>query len=442
VDLAASHTPELWPGGEDDALPRKGFPAYLATVLARYYGALFAVYLLMLVLLPAGSLYGVNVKIGWFVLLFPSAVAVFLRQSDVSGSHIAAFLGIPAVLLAWVLVGQVYGFDIRLGLQEFKDVAVTLVSCWFAAIYCDNKPRRFIDLLRMILWAELTASALKIGILVYCFATGTSVLDMLGRLQSITGTGLIGLDFEFLGRIQFLSDGLIPLLIFAVVAHRKALRIPVVPGIVYVILMAISLLFSFSRFFWGMSAFSLALALLVGRWGRFQWLLLLLIGLATLPMLPYLTDVATLRFSADVAGGSDAPRAEQLTALDDFIADAPWIGHGFGSYTRALIRSTDAPYSYEIQLVALVGQLGIVGVTLLAILGCFFFREMWPRSVSQLRAKGAVFLLLLAWLSAGLFNPLLISSTASVSYALLMALLYLPDEPAPALGLRRAAVEA
>ena len=119
-----------------------------------------------------------------------------------------------------------------------------------------------------------------------------------------------------------------------------------------------------------------------------------------------------------MVSGSDADRIQQTTALRAFIADAPWFGHGLGSYTHLVIRSPEASYSYEAQLLALFGQVGLVGVAFLTLLAIAYFRRLWPVQ----RRSIALALLLLGWFAGGFFNPSVISSAASVSYAAIFAM--------------------
>jgi hypothetical protein len=112
----------------------------------------------------------------------------------------------------------------------------------------------------------------------------------------------------------------------------------------------------------------------------------------------------------------------QVAALKSFIADAPWFGHGLGTYSHLVWRSLDAPYVYEAQLLALFGQVGIVGVFLLVVLMMSYFRWFRPNGQRSVMLSAGLFLLLVGWLAGGFLNPSVISSAASVSYAAIFAI--------------------
>ncbi len=67
------------------------------------------------------------------------------------------------------------------------------------------------------------------------------------------------------------------------------------------------------------------------------------------------------RFSQVTIGeGLDEDRKEQIPALIEKISDSPIIGSGFGSHA-SLIRNVERPFMYEIDFLAVVMKLGILG---------------------------------------------------------------------------------
>lgn len=66
------------------------------------------------------------------------------------------------------------------------------------------------------------------------------------------------------------------------------------------------------------------------------------------------------RFDFSTEDVSTAERHAQIPALLDKIAEAPVMGSGFGSFA-AYIRSSERPFSYEVDFLATVMKLGLVG---------------------------------------------------------------------------------
>ena len=380
------------------------------------------IYVLMLIVLPSGTILHVNVKLPCFLLLIPLTAQVSLARGQMTVARLVKLLAVPAVLLLWAFLSQLYGYDARLALLQFIDIMVTMGTCWFAAVLCDRDQDETLLLLRWIIYAEVCASVLKIAMLIYSFVRGIPVLVMLGWIQSIFGVQLMGYDFETFGRVEFVSDSIIPICIFALLCYRNLLSKHTARTLLVLSLMVVSSLFSFSRFLWADTVMALVLGLLLGKKDRFQAVLIGVLGTITAMSLPFLIVVVSLRFSNSVVSDSDADRVVQVAALKSLIADAPWFGHGLGTYSHLVWRSLDAPYVYEAQLLALFGQVGIIGVSLLTLLMMSYFRWFRPNGQRSVMLSVGLFLLLLGWLAGGFLNPWVISSAASVSYVAIFAL--------------------
>jgi O-antigen ligase len=407
--------------------------------LRRSFRPLFRVYIALIVVVPSGSILGLNFKIPLYALLLPAAVVYFFSNRHANRTEIGLLLFIPTLLVPWIVVAQFYGFDIYGSVRQYADILLTFLTCWLATVYCERTTKGSLSLLRMVLYAEAFASAIKVALLGYAFLRGVPITEMVALLDKVFGVELMTMDLgTLLGRIQFVSDGLIPVCIFALLRYRQALRIGALQSGVVLLLMVISVIFSFSRYFWAFSVLAFGLGLLLGRKDKFFFVVLTFLIGSSLLSLPLLKGLVEARFSQEVVSGSDDARVEQIAALKQFFFDAPLVGHGLGSYTPSVIRSdTDAKYGYEVQILALSGQVGILGLLILSALCMFYFRELWPRSRSELAGKVAVLFLLLCWLAAGLFNPLLLNPVGAVSYASLLCLGRMAGTPDPSGGPRQ-----
>lgn len=111
---------------------------------------------------------------------------------------------------------------------------------------------------------------------------------------------------------------------------------------------------------------------------------------------------------------SDGIRAQQASALWGLFLQHPVLGVGLGGYDINLIRSATEPYSYELQLFSLLPKLGMVGSLILAsfIVWCFIVLGRDQRYIGML--------VLAMFLAAGMLNPYLFSSSASLVYLFMM----------------------
>lgn len=101
-------------------------------------------------------------------------------------------------------------------------------------------------------------------------------------------------------------------------------------------------------------------------------------------------------------------RYEQVAPLVDAWSRSPWFGRGFGAQA-ALVRSEDAPFSYELTVLALLMKVGVVGlVSLLLLVGGSWLAALLaarPRRRSDCAGLAAI----VGFLLAASTNPFLLN---------------------------------
>ena len=393
--------------------------------LNRCFTWFFCSFVFITVFLPGGTLYGYNFKYPLYVGLLPLSVYSAFSHHQIKATQSALILGVPAVLSSWVILGLSHGFNVAGVLRQFTDVLLTFLLCWLAQVFCNRQESRRLTFLSLVLYAEIAAAMLKIGVIAYAIARGVPVVQMVVWLNTVFGVDLMTMDLgALLGRIQFISDELVPICIYVILRHRDRLGIGSGRASLSILLLLISVLFGFSRYLWAFTALAFVLGLMLGRRDRFQAVLVGVLGISFLVSLPALTALYKLRFSADVAGSSDVARNEQIPALEQFFAESPIFGHGLGSYTTKVIRANteSGRSSYEVQLVAVLGQMGLAGVFFFSGLGAYYYRGLWWESTLSAGDRIGLSLLLVFWIAAGFTNPLLFHPISGVNYACLAAL--------------------
>ena len=399
-------------------------PAYL---LGRPFRLLFRVYLVLTVALPSGSIYGLNFKTPLYLLLIPSALYVHVRDRRRNlGVETGLLFATPALFLLWVLLSQVYGFNAAGALRQYLDILLTFATCWIAVLFAGDTEAGRISLLRTIVFAEVAAGLFKVSLVGYAVIRGIPIPEMVVGLDRIFGVDLMTMDIgDLLGRIQFVSDGLIPVCIFAILCLRNRIRIGFLLSMAMLVLLTLSLFLSYSRYLWAFGLVAVVMGLVLGKKDKLFVVLMLLLVAGSVLVYPLVSGLLAARFTGGGVDESDAIRVEQIIALKPFFLDAPFFGHGLGSYSTQVIRAgvdadTGAKYSYEVQLLALLGQVGLTGGMLLTGYLVFYFRRLWPRDWKEVPVKGAAVVLLALWLAAGLFNPLLLNPVAGVVYVAIL----------------------
>ncbi len=395
----------------------------VAPLLERGFTLLFGTYVFITILLPSGSIYGVNLKTPLYALLLPAAIFCYFHRRQATRASLVLMMVVPACMLLWVIIGINHGFEATSALRHCIDIFLTFLICWLVSVFCGQSEQRALRFVKLVLYSETAAALLKFGMILYAFRAGVPISDVVASVDKVFGVDLMTMDIgDLFGRIQFLSDELVPLCIYILLRYRDRLGLSSLRTSVLILLLLISVLISFSRYFWAFTALAFLLGLVVGKKDRFTLILSSLLGLSVLVSLPFLITLYQLRFSASVAGGSDEFRSEQIRALITFFQDAPFWGHGFGSFSHEVIRSETASYTYEVQLLALLGQLGIVGMLLLSLLTAFYYRALWWKSQLRPLDRVSLSLLLAAWIAGGLSNPIVFLPIAGINFATLKLL--------------------
>lgn len=132
---------------------------------------------------------------------------------------------------------------------------------------------------------------------------------------------------------------------------------------------------------------------------------------------------------------SSSPRSEQFFSLLRLYADHPVIGAGFGAHAD-VIRSDDAPFSYELTYVALLAKLGTVGSVLAALVAA----TTLAKAFHVFRGKGVeITMLAVSFFFITATNPYLLNSIGITTLSFMLATVYataMPrrDGPSPPTG--------
>jgi len=205
------------------------------------------------------------------------------------------------------------------------------------------------------------------------------------------------------------------------------------------VLFSLALFASYTRSLWLVALLGVAFAQLIApRHRAFVRPKIILIALAacglvgvvlasTLPLM-FLLERALERMAGIFSDVSAQERFEQVGPLLAEWRRFPLFGAGFGA-SALLIRSEEAPYSYELTGLALLMKLGIVGLLYLA--ACF--AVLWKRAMPAARARTpsqcAALASILALVGAGLTNPLLLNAVGVSVLAFLFIFLFLSRGP-------------
>lgn len=373
---------------------------------------LFPSLLIVSLILPSGNLGGyINIKL----IIFS---AVFFTFIFIKPVKVITFCALIFLMLApWLFLGVMKG-NAGYAFSQFKDVFITILFMFLMYCYIDIKKQNVRTLFFCVFYTVIFLALIKVSIFVISAVTKMPVGYYIDNISYFFGVKLMTLDVSesSIGRINFISDYIIPYIIFFMLKYGKQYVRSNILLYCSVGLLVISVFASFSRFIWGISILCIVFAIFSSGIKKNIYVFLITISFIPFFLISDVYDALALRFSSQQINSSDGARSEQYNNLIEQFFDEPILGHGLGYYIRGFVRSTDAMYSYELQFNALLMQVGIIGVALLlGVLGYMSIRHY--QKLPSLMEKFIYFSLYFTWLCAGFFNPVLFSSAGGVIFS-------------------------
>jgi len=338
-------------------------------ILSLYTIYLYALYFMVFwcIVLPAGSVFGVNVK---FILAFFMLGLFFLCDSR------KKFLVAPLIILLlfyffvvmWMLLGMFYGYQVADVLEETKLFSSTglLVYLCYMAVYdgiLDTK-----TFLKFIVNCVFIYAFLKVFFTGLIFFKMVEISFFKEIYFSVFGQSFITMCISSdLWRMAHTCDIFLPVAVFLIlnkfVEYKKTSNTLIVLSF-----FILAIFFSYTRFIWGYFVFVLCISFFENRMYRHY---LILFGIIIAILVPILADskifdvigdLITQRFAGAETLDSDLIRQNQFYVLCNFWLKHPFFGWGMGSHVVGYIRSETYAFSYEIQWLSFLYKFGIVGI--------------------------------------------------------------------------------
>jgi O-antigen ligase len=385
--------------------------------------SLYLALLFLVVFLPAGSMWGLNVKVISLEAFLAAFALYLITDGNVLSSGDIIFLClVGACLCFWSLVGILRGYaDGSQTLSQFRDFASAIFIAWLGITFIRRRLIRAELLTTMIVYALFAMACMKWVAIAAMYIYGTNPI---GAIQSVFGQdSLVYGEFASgMLRMHFPADMLAPFGLFALLTPGvSGVRFGRTSRFFISIFLLTSCILAYSRYVW----FAFVIAALVAAAVQRSWKMLAVMILGGLLLGALLGDVSRVifeeRFASVGLDISDEGRVDQSKALIAEIKERPILGKGMGTQALGHISSEAHPYSYELQWLSFLMQFGIVGELGILLLVVTSARDL---IAANHPAKPWIILLFLLWLLASWTNPYLISSYAGATFVLFMAFFY------------------
>ncbi|MFX5307889.1 O-antigen ligase family protein [Acinetobacter baumannii] len=382
---------------------------------------LFELLIYSSIIMPSGTISGINFKL---ILVFILIGLIIVYRNKIIVNAFINIMPIIIFLLFCVFYSYlIYRFDSSFIFSQAKDILVFFVVFYVGISYAKNR-YGYEELIKLTIRSVFLLGLIKLLIIVYSKISGIDVSIIIESISNIFGVSIMTFDVEnsFLSRINFTSDSILPICIFFLTERLIKKGFSFKTLIVFLVI-CLSALLTMSRFQWAFSIVSVVLALLMNANNKksfFAIVFLAIVGFSALS-LSAVQQLIETRFDSRIVSASDIERTIQQKAIYYQINENPFFGSGIGSYIPNVIRSDYAKYSYELQIPALIMQLGFIGFFILIAL-------IATPLISSMNHKKPITIfifsvLIVFWLYGAMFNPILFSSSAGVVFMLIYAML-------------------
>lgn len=322
-------------------------------------------------------------------------------------------------LLLWLSVSSLYGeTPFYAAFDQLKVFLLTISVVTFSCYLVAENLITFQQILKTAIYANFGYSSCKVGLVLL------HSLGLINIWPIVTSLGIRFMSMPILGglaRLQTSMDIATPfLLFFFLQGPQLGINWTRRMRIAYLLVSFIAIFLSFSRFLIAISLVSLFLHAFTRSLAACFRLLLAGLCLCAVGYVMIgsekISKIVESRLYSKANRASDTTRTDQIEALLSEHGQFPLFGKGLGGYAPQLIRDTKLLHLYEVQWVALLMQVGWVGLAFCLFPVGMVIRQIFSPPYS--RSQGALCLLFICWLLAGFTNPFLFSLTSGVLYSL------------------------
>lgn len=353
-------------------------------------------------------------------LVVSSIVQMLVRKAE-GNWQVWLMISIILFLLIWGFVVPLSNnIDLRMSVAEIQPFVAVLLVFPFYYLFAEYGSKPYLNIL------VISTAVMAIIVIFLWLCTNVLGLTGIGITARNFYTGLNDSDIGVY--IGPMPDGsfrimLINFVLFPIMMSYHNWEKPNIPWSAFY---AVAIFATGTRAFLGVGAIIIGVALLRKRPVLAVPVIAALAGFASIYMLNH-QELHIFDFSSDFT--SSSARYVQFFSLMNLFWKFPIFGAGFGA-SAGVVRSFDAPYSYELTYVALLAKIGIVGSLILGgALAAWIGRSM---RASPNWMSIAVLVISVVLMTAT--NPYLINLVGMSIVAFMVAIGVWANRPIPALA--------
>lgn len=379
----------------------------------------------LVVSLPTGSVFGINIKVVVFGVFLPIFLAYLLTAREgLSLGDVIFLASVSTFFCLWSLIGVLNAeTESTQVLYKLRDMVATVLVAWLCIFVIRRGIVRAEKLITVVIYGAFAVSLTKLGLLAGSLFFGADPVEatrtVFYEAPIITGLMPFGLI-----RMVFTPDLLGSFALFALLApNASGTRFGRASTMVISTVLLASAFVAFSRYIWFAYLVAIFAALIVQR----NWKALAVVAstavLAGAMFYDCFGAIFESRFLSSGTEISDVSRNMQSKVLIGEFKARPILGKGMGAHATGYLRDTpdERLYVYELEWLAFLMQFGIAGMTGLLLLVGLSARDL---VLAKHPAAPWMWVLFFVWLLAGFTNPYLTSSYAGGTFGLFMAMFH------------------
>ncbi|MEA9389286.1 O-antigen ligase family protein [Acerihabitans sp. TG2] len=403
------------------------------------FSILFVILIYASILLPSGSILGVNVKTITAIFLMVAVLLIFISNSFFSFKEISLLLLFMAFMTFYSTLSIINGYSIASILSQISAILATIIPMWIGALIIRRGFLGLSKAINILITIALIHATIKLVSFVLITVGIISLADYTAMQSEIFGVLPISLEVDNFVRLNVPSDFIFPVvLMLCLISEMGYIR-----KYFSIAIILLAIVVTYSRYLW---LYAVLVLLVYYCSSLFKSLMtndarnstgikvssllffIFIIALSVIIIIifymnnntgnDFITNFIKERYTGDNASASDYTRTVMYTWLSSAVLDSPIIGSGLGSYILQYRRFYETPWNYELQWLALTMNFGIIGIIyIFTQLAIYYKKIIFNFFEVEMIDKTFVWIIgMVLWLSVGFFNCFLITSSAGVVF--------------------------
>lgn len=389
-------------------------------------------FIFFVIILPSGSLFGINIKLLSIAALVAFNILVIVSRGRVSSSSLKCFI-VTIIALAFIATSYVISTSAGNSASNIKNETMLFASffipCFFLYTSINEKIISKELVVKTILYTSTAYSIIKIGF-VTASAIGLLPIYVISDYIAET-TGIYPMLFpitDSITRFQLANDFIICFAVFFLICKKEYFSFigKKTLNVIFIIL-TLSVLVSFSRYMLIVLFVAFAIRMLsirrINKTGLvISFLMFIALSVVAVLYSQQISDAVDKRFNSSATASSDATRKLQIDCLTASSVEAPMFGHGgMGAYDKTCPGPPGYEFSYEVQYLGFTYRFGFLLTAFILMVYVSQFTVSVTDRLLSLR-NAPVLCGLSLWMCIGAFNPYLTSGYAAVIMMLFLCL--------------------